>query len=170
MSEEEARDWLERFKRHGRTFREFCVIHKIHGEGLANAIKSFFPDEWSLALESNHPKQTMYRLGRALEYRVMKEAKDAGYFTLRAPASKGSIDVIAIKPGTVLFIQCKRGGYVGREEWNEVYEVAQSASAIPVIASCPTGRGTRYVQMTAPKTQWKKGTSKQPEPSISFTL
>ena len=47
---------------------------------------------------SRKRKQTNYKKGRALEYRSMKFLRNKGYYWLRAYASKGLYDIIAITP------------------------------------------------------------------------
>ena len=39
-----------------------------------------------------------YKKGRAFEYRIMKFLRNKGYYCLRAYASKGLYDIIAIPP------------------------------------------------------------------------
>jgi Holliday junction resolvase len=50
---------------------------------------------------------TNYKKGRAFEYRVKHFLERAGFVCLRTAGSHGFCDLIAIKPDTVQFIQCK---------------------------------------------------------------
>ena len=74
---------------------------------------------------SRKRKQTNYKKGRAFEYRIMKFLRNKGYYCLRAYASKGLYDVIAIPPKPLdkdkwfnypLLIQAKLNGYVPPKE------------------------------------------------------
>ena len=74
---------------------------------------------------SRKRKQTNYKKGRAFEYRIMKFLRNKGYYCLRAYASKGLYDIIAIPPQPYsdrkwfnypLLIQAKTNGYVKPEE------------------------------------------------------
>jgi len=47
-----------------------------------------------------------YRRGREWEYRVARKLRDEGYFVIRAAGSK-PIDLIAIKDGQVMLVECK---------------------------------------------------------------
>jgi len=47
-----------------------------------------------------------YRRGREWEYRVASKLRDEGYFVIRAAGSK-PIDLIAIKDGQVMLVECK---------------------------------------------------------------
>jgi len=49
-----------------------------------------------------------YRRGRAKEYRIMKALKKQGFeIVLRSAGSHSPIDVIAIKPEKIMFVQSK---------------------------------------------------------------
>lgn len=62
-----------------------------------------------------------YRIGRNFEYRTIAYFRSRGYYCQRSYASKGLYDVIAIPPRInpdqrTLLIQCKKNGYVPKEE------------------------------------------------------
>lgn len=62
-----------------------------------------------------------YKKGRRFEYRVMALLRNKGYFCMRAYASKGPYDVIAIRPASQmnqvpLLIQCKTNGKLPKKE------------------------------------------------------
>ncbi len=69
-----------------------------------------------------------YQKGRAFEYRIMKFLRNKGYYCLRAYASKGLYDIIAIPPKVdvegwfnyPLLIQAKTNGYVPPKEREEL--------------------------------------------------
>lgn len=80
---------------------------------------------------------TNYANGRAFEYRVMELLRDAGYTVVRSAGSKGAADLVAIKPGQVLFVQCKTSGQIGPSEWYLFYKSACEAGAVAVVAHRP---------------------------------
>lgn len=51
--------------------------------------------------------ETNYQKGRRLEYRVKKHFEDKGYLVIRSAGSHSPIDLIAISPFEVVFIQVK---------------------------------------------------------------
>lgn len=53
-----------------------------------------------------------YEAGARLERDTVKELRANGYEPFRAAGSKGIADVIAFKPGQVLFIQAKTKGVI----------------------------------------------------------
>lgn len=87
-----------------------------------------------------------YIAGRAFEYAIMRRLKLAGYWVLRAAGSKGPVDIIAIRTTVMLMIQCKRGkGIPSSKAWNELYDLALSRQAIPLLASRSSVKGDRRV-------------------------
>ena len=87
-----------------------------------------------------------YRGGRDLEYAVMKHLADNGYVIMcRAAGSHGPADVIAVKPGEQLFVQCKTNGKDSTAKRVHLAQLAHWVRAVPLIASWqPSGpRGGR---------------------------
>ena len=157
MSEDAARVILEDFRHAKGIMREYCARKDYDELGFSRTLQGFFPDEWDAIIEAKTPKQTMYRLGRALEYRCRDFFKARGYFVLRSPRSGGKVDVVAIRTGEVLFIQCKRGGSLGVKEWNDVFEISKSVGAMPIMAMVnPCGKGIDLYELKALKDGSKK--------------
>lgn len=165
MSEDAARVVWESFKASSLGLGQYCRKHGMDDLGFAKTMKKYFADEWDSAIELKVPLQSLYRVGRALEYRVRDQLRAAGFFVLRSPASRSPIDLVAIRPGRVVFVQCKRGGLCGVAEWNEFFDLCVSVGAEPILASQPTGRGTVYHLMTG-----RKDGSKRPQPLTPWTF
>lgn len=95
---------------------------------------------------------TKYHYGAALERQVQNELREYGYTSLRSSASKGVIDVLAFRQGEYLFVQCKRGGRLDPDEWNDLYHLAQENNAIPLLAlKKDSGVGNRYWRLIGEK-------------------
>lgn len=94
-----------------------------------------------------------YRLGTAFEHRTADKLRLAGYTVIRAAGSHGKADLVAVKPGLVVFVQCKRKGALGTVEWNDVFDLAQVAGALPVMAQMPGPRGVAFYILNDRKTQ-----------------
>lgn len=92
-----------------------------------------------------------YRLGAAFEHRVADKLRLAGWTVIRAAGSHGKADLVAVKPGCVVFVQCKRHGALGTQEWNDVWELSQAAGAVPVMAQMPGVRGVAFHRLLGPK-------------------
>lgn len=97
---------------------------------------------------------TNYAAGTRFEHRVRDHLTANGYQVVRSAGSKTKIDLIALKPGQVLLIQCKRNGALPPAEWNALVTLAAVLPGlIPVLAYAgPLGRGLHLTELTGPKT------------------
>lgn len=80
-----------------------------------------------------------YEQGRRFEWAVRDHLRGNGYEVIRAAGSKTKVDLVALKPGQALFIQCKRTSLPGPAERVEIVRLAQMVGAIPLVAT----RGAR---------------------------
>lgn len=77
-----------------------------------------------------------YALGRNFERTTRSRLERCGFFVLRAYGSKGRVDLLAVaKDRPVLFVQCKRRGEIGSEEWNALFLLAEQHGAWAVLAT-----------------------------------
>lgn len=160
MQVDEAELLFEQFKKSRLGYNQFCEKHRLGKNGFYNTMKKFFPDEWEHVIELKTPKQSLYRLGRQVEYSVRDDFKKHGWpIALRSPASRSPVDITAIRAGVVALVQCKRSMDTLVEEWNKIYDLAESVGAIPLIAGRPTGRGLVYWLMLD-----RKDGTKRPQP------
>ncbi|MDD5068816.1 MAG: hypothetical protein PHN89_04440 [Candidatus Pacebacteria bacterium] len=164
MTEETARILFEDFKKSSFTMGAYCKNRGYDDLGFSRTMRQFFPDEWDFVIEGKAPAQTLYRIGRAFEYRIRDILRGKGYFVMRSPRSGSPIDLVAIIKGKVLFIQCKRYGVLGVKEWNELFELAKSVDAIPLLAEQIIPRGYRLWKLTD-----KKDGTKRLQPRIEYT-
>jgi len=162
-SREVAESIWEKFKKSRYTVTQFCAKNGYDKLGFWKCMKKYFPDEWEFVIELKAPKQTMYRYGRAFEYRCRDDLKKRGYFVLRSSRSGSPVDLVAIRTGEVLFVQCKRSGELRVVEWNELFDLSGSVSAVPIMAETPTGKGIIYWRMTD-----KKDGSKRTQPKVHY--
>lgn len=79
-----------------------------------------------------------------------------GYFAMRSAGSRSPIDIIGVRTGVVLFVQCKRGGDLGVEEWNTLFDLATSVDAVPVLAWRKTSHTLGYRRLLARKDGTKR--------------
>jgi len=54
-----------------------------------------------------------YRRGADLERAAKHYLEDNGYYVIKSAGSKGIADLVGIKPGEILYVQCKLDGYLG---------------------------------------------------------
>ncbi len=75
-----------------------------------------------------------YANGRKLEYAAQEALEANGYWTIRAPGSKGAVDVVALKAGETLLVQCKLDGYMTPADRSRLWELARTLRAVPLVA------------------------------------
>lgn len=138
----ERRKLFEEFRDSKWNINQFCVRREISPTAFSRWMKEEYPKEWVDTLEKKKPKTTGYQLGYGFERRVIVVLESMGYYVLRSSGSKGLADLIAVRKGSVLFVQCKRSGKISSSEWNALYELATKHGADPVVADSAMGVGT----------------------------
>lgn len=99
-----------------------------------------------------------YRLGKAFEASVRAQLQRRGYFVVRAGASKGKVDLLAVaRDRPALFVQCKRRGDIGSAEWNQLFELAERYGGWPVLAMRTSERTTGYFRLDEAREFRKRG-------------
>lgn len=169
VSEESARIFFEQFKASSLNLGQYCRSKGYDDLGFARCMKEHFPDEWEHVIEAKQIGQTKYKSGRMFEYQVRDYLKSLGFVAMRSPASKSPIDIIAVRPGQVIFVQCKRHGILNPKGWNDLFDLADSAGALAILAFKGGGRkGHQYKRLTARK----EGRAPQPyvdwDPTAKF--
>jgi Holliday junction resolvase len=89
--------------------------------------------------------------GASFERKVADLLESDGYLVIRAAGSHGAADLVALKLGQVLFVQCKLNGRCDPSEWNEFFRLAAQVGALPLIAYRPGRQGVAYRLLTGPK-------------------
>ena len=85
-----------------------------------------------------------YEAGRRLEYRVRDIFRKQGFLVIRAAQSK-PIDLVCMKNGTSLLIECKAGrSFLGKDRKKELLSLSEQAGATIVLAR----RKKRAVELT----------------------
>jgi Holliday junction resolvase len=159
MDIEAARKIFGHFKSVKMGLGKYCKKHGYDDLGFATTMKKYFLDEWEHVIELKAPKTSLYKLGRAFEYRVRDHMKKFGYFVVRSPQSRSPVDLTCVRSGSIIFIQCKRGGCISTKDWNEFYGLAQSVGAEPILATMPdkSTRGIELRKITGPKDGTQRG-------------
>ena len=93
-----------------------------------------------------------YTDGRRVEWAVVHDLTRNGYDCTRAASSKGVADVIAIKPGQVLLVNCKRTTMPGPAERVQLLKVASCLPgvAVPLVALHPFRKPLTFRRLTGP--------------------
>jgi len=148
---ETTRMYLDKYKKtKNMTLKQFCKREGISQTSFWKACKKYFPDEYERANEDRLSKNRLYKRGRDFEYRVKALLENLGYLVWRSPASKSLVDLVAIKKGIILFVQCKRTGYIPFEERKKLKELADSVGAVPIYATSERYRGIKMYVVLEP--------------------
>lgn len=95
---------------------------------------------------------TNYSRGADFERRVARQLGDYSYKTVRSAGSHSPTDIIALRRGIAVAVQCKRSGRLYPDEWNEFFDWCAEAGAVPVVAMLgKNGKGAVYQRITGRK-------------------
>jgi Holliday junction resolvase len=105
-------------------------------------------------------KVTNYERGRSFEYKVQNDLRSHGFTTIRSAGSHSPADLIAVKSGQLLFVQCKRDGKISVEEQGELVLLSQAVgvAAWSILAE-PGHPGVAYwfLRPNLPPFAWSVG-------------
>lgn len=104
---------------------------------------------------------TNYQRGAAFERKVQKELEGHGYAVVRSAGSQSPTDLVAMRLGTIVLVQCKLDGYIRPDEWNELWEFAACAGGTPILAK-PIRQGRKCAIIYRRLTSRKGGKGRQP--------
>lgn len=96
-------------------------------------------------------ERTPYHIGRQFEYRVKYDLMKRGFFVVRSPQSRSKVDLTAISKETVLLVQCKKAGYCGVKEWNELIDLTETYGGLPILAEGKKNKPIKYWLMLEKK-------------------
>ena len=90
-----------------------------------------------------------YSKGRSLEYYVKKKIQAINYVVFRCAGSR-PVDLIAIKRGSILLIECKTGlnPYLSSIQLNHIIEISKITGSTPILAVRKKYRGIRWFRIT----------------------
>lgn len=90
------------------------------------------------------------RTGARIENLIRADLERTGYDVVRAAASKGPADLVAIGDGEVLFIQVKRSGKISPAERIAILRLAARVGVVGVamVASKPVRQEVSYRVLT----------------------
>jgi hypothetical protein len=150
LTDTQCRKLFEEFRDSKWNITQFCTRKELSPAAFSIWMRREYFAEWNAALEKKKPKTTGYQLGYSFERRVYALLEGMGYFVMRSSGSKGIADLIAVRKGSVLFVQCKRSGKIESKEWNELFAQASKYGADAVVADCATGTGANLRIITGP--------------------
>lgn len=81
-----------------------------------------------------------YVKGRAFEHYVKRKLEAKEWIVIRSRGSRGAFDLLAVKHGEIMLIQCKWNSFIEDEERRQLTSIAWKAGGIPVLATHVDGR------------------------------
>jgi len=87
-----------------------------------------------LVARKNKYKTSAYERGRRFEYRVRRQLKEEGYFVVRSAKSGTVCDLVALKKGEILLIQCKLNKKISKKEREELAKLAEQVGGKALLA------------------------------------
>jgi Holliday junction resolvase len=152
MTEPEARQLFEQYKRAGVGLTEFAS-HRRHEDpaSMGRVFTRFFPAEYENVIEDKLSKT--YQRGRAFEYRVRDVYRGMGYFVLRSARSLSPVDLMAVKKGEVLGIQCKLSTGMTLAEKDSFVQFCAAYGIKPVFVHPDSKRRLVHQDLSTPSAE-----------------
>ena len=163
-SPEALRAVFDHYSGTGLTLNQYGAKFGISTQGMRAAVSALWPQEWEAVAARKMRKKRGAAIGRDTEHRLRDRLAKAGWVLLRSAGSRGAVDIAALRPGVVLFIQVKRSGMLGPSEWNALMDTADRAGAIPLMAENPWPGCWRIWRLTDRKV------ARGPQPMVEFDL
>ena len=132
----EAKEWLNELKKSNLNLIQFAKTKKTTEKQLKKMITEHLPDEYETVQEYRRiKKDKWYSRGRAFERKTRKYLQGYGYIAMPSPRSMGAADLLAVKKGEILLVQCKLYGMLRKNERIALEEMAKQAGGIPILAT-----------------------------------
>ena len=128
-----VREWFVKWLASRRSLKELVIEGAPKAAVLSRLFHKYMSVEFEDAIEARASRA--YQIGRAFEYRCRDALRAKGYVVFRSPQSRSPADLVALRKGVVMLVQCKtRRDMLGRKERLELIELAESAGAKAVLA------------------------------------
>ena len=95
-----------------------------------------------------------YQRGYALEYRTKQALTKSGWLSMRSPASKTPVDILATKNGLSIIVQCKKTGVAEAmyiKDLEPFLEISRKYKAIPLLVYSFSGSPLYVKEVTEGK-------------------
>lgn len=136
----EALRIINDFRKSGLSFFAFSNEIGVSESQLRKRLMSVVPDDFRASTEASRLKWSeVYRRGRNFEYRVRRHLMSIGYICMVSPRSQGAADLLAVRQGEILLVQCKMGCRVRRSERLRLIEMSEHAHGRAIVAGLLLG-------------------------------
>lgn len=135
-NKDDAKRVLDLLRRSKLPLPAFAKTMRTTERQLKKMLAEHFAEEYQTVIEHRKIKMIEeYRKGRAFETRTRKYLQSLGYVTMPSPGSQGPADLLAVKCGEILLIQCKLYGTLPKNGRIALEEMAKRAGGIPLLAT-----------------------------------
>ena len=165
MTEADARVLFDRFVNSPLGLSGFCAKNNLSALGFWRTMSTLWPAEYDSAIEGKVQPDGGYGKGRALEYRTAALLGAYDFAVMVSHRSRSPVDLVAVKTGLLLFVQCKCRGTLPVSEWNALWDLSVSVGGVSILASAPDGVGVVFERLVE-----RKDGTKRPQPKVLFML
>ena len=95
--------------------------------------------------------------GAAFERRVQDHLEELGWVVVRAAGSLGALDLVAVAPADVLFVQVRLNGRMDPVEWDGLYLLARRAGGTALLVDRPARGRIRFRHLLGLKGIGRRG-------------
>lgn len=153
MSDAEVAEHLHAFSVCDLSLSEYAKQNQLDRRTFAEGMKRYAPERYAAMVASGRIGEgaDKGKTGTRLETSAKGMLERRGYVVFRAHGSHGVCDLVALRIATPsLFIQAKKDGKLGPDEWNELVDAAEKAGAWPVMVRRPEGetKGAQWFRLT----------------------
>lgn len=136
LSKQRARKILNELKHSNFNLPDFAKQKGTTERILKRMLTEHFPDEYETTQEIRRlRKDEWYRKGRAFERETRIFLQKYGYLVMPSPRSAGPADLLAVKMGKILLVQCKLYGQLRKEERLALNKLSEKTGGIPILAT-----------------------------------
>lgn len=136
LSIDEACALLTEMQETGCKLRVIAARLGTSDEHLRKMLKAHYPGWYSAVMERRNLQwSAVYRKGREFEYAVRRDLMRRGFVAMLSPRSEGPADILAVRSGTILLVQCKLYGALRKQERRRLREIAEISGGLPVLAT-----------------------------------
>ncbi len=128
---------LEELKKSDLPIVEFANRHNSSYQRMKNALARNFPNEYKEIMNRRKTiHKPRYTSGKKFEHVVWTYFKNQGYYVMMSAHSEGPFDIVALKKGEILLVQCKewRGYLRNNLIKEELIRIADDVGGQPIIA------------------------------------
>lgn len=142
LTKEDAEKIIDALKKTDKTLPVFAKQYGTTDRILRRMLGDHsLMDEYETIVENKRiKKDEWYRKGRSFERLTRYKLQKLGYVVMPSPRSLGPADLLAVKNGTILLIQCKLYGTITKNERKKLIALSEQAGGMPLLCTKKEGK------------------------------